>query len=58
MTLHVLPINDLRQHVENGIMCWCEPRIIVGDEAEDFAEYIVVHNSLDGREWHERFANL
>lgn len=41
---HVLPINDLRDHVE-AEDCWCEPRI-----EEDDGGTVVIHNSMDGRE--------
>lgn len=39
--VHVVPINDLRDHDENGTGCWCRPTIEDG---------VVVHNSMDGRE--------
>lgn len=41
--IHVLPLNDLREHVENA-HCWCHPRL------EGEAQDVVVHNALDGRE--------
>ena len=25
--MHVLPINDLKPHVESGPCCWCNPRL-------------------------------
>lgn len=47
--MHVYPIGDLREHDTNGRgKCWCRPSI------EDAgSEYLVVHNSLDGREMYE-----
>jgi len=42
--VHVVPINDLRDHQING-KCWCKPRL---DDQGD--EPIWVHNSMDGRE--------
>jgi hypothetical protein len=39
---HVVPINDLREHVEDGTRCWCKPTV---DE-----DGLIVHNSMDGRE--------
>src|SRR5437588_237328 len=39
---HVYPINDLRRHSTRN--CWCRP---VDDEG------VVVHSSLDGREFYE-----
>jgi hypothetical protein len=47
-TVHVLPVNDLREHVE-GTLCWCRPRV----EEEDGGT-VVIHNSMDGRELIER----
>lgn len=44
--VHVLPIDDLREHRESRD-CWCLPRLL---EEEADAEVVVVHNSLDGRE--------
>lgn len=41
--VHILPLNDLRQHEESSD-CWCEPKID-GD--------IIVHNALDEREKYE-----
>lgn len=40
----VMPIDDLREHRE-GPACWCLPF---------YDENILVHNSLDGREFYER----
>lgn len=42
--LHVLPIEDLREHEETRD-CWCGPRL-----EQEGETMIVVHNSLDGRE--------
>jgi len=43
--IHVLPVNDLRDHVESET-CWCNPQT---DELG-----VVVHNALDQRELYER----
>lgn len=51
---HVLPLNDLREHVEQR-SCWCEPRsetIRVGAGLR--TAILVTHNALDGRELVER----
>jgi hypothetical protein len=45
--VHVLPVNDLREHVSEGIGCECRPRLIDGGA-------VIVHNSFDGREITER----
>lgn len=47
-TVHVLPVNDLREHIESE-ECWCRPRI----EDEPNGQ-VIVHNSMDGRELVER----
>jgi hypothetical protein len=43
--LHVIPINDLREHLADEA-CWCGPTTD-GDG-------IMVHNSMDKREYFER----
>lgn len=42
--VHVLPIDDLREHLP--LDCWCEPTV---DE-----DNIVIHNAADQRELYER----
>ena len=52
MTIHVTPINDLREHIES-LDCWCEPHSEWIDEDTGLpyaAGPLVVHNALDGRE--------
>lgn len=44
---HVVPINDLKEHIVDDLKCWCRPRI--DDEDPD----LIVHNSLDRREEYE-----
>ena len=52
--VHVLPINDLRPHVERR-SCWCDPKVL--DTYEEFAgrelPAVIVHNSADMREFIE-----
>jgi hypothetical protein len=44
---HIYPLGDLREHeTKKGASCWCRPSIQPGCDGS----YIVVHNSLDGRE--------
>ncbi|MDO8533521.1 MAG: hypothetical protein Q7S17_02105 [Xanthobacteraceae bacterium] len=47
---HVVPVDDIREHDDHLCRgkCWCRPEII-----EDGINYIVVHNSADGREAYE-----
>jgi len=50
-TIHVLPVNDLKEHTETDD-CACHPRIeYVGGEGGK----VVVHNSYDGREVYEQW---
>lgn len=42
--VHVLPVNDLREHSES-IACECRPRVEQYD-----SHSLVIHNSWDGRE--------
>jgi hypothetical protein len=44
--VHVLPVNDLREHEESRD-CWCEPRV---EADSDWTAALIVHHSLDGRE--------
>ena len=46
--IHVLPIGDLREHVE-ARECWCRPRL-----TEESGSVIVSHNAADGRELVEK----
>lgn len=48
--VHVLPLNDLKSHLEGSRYCHCQPRIQQLPEGT-----IVVHNSYDGREFYENF---
>jgi len=46
-TLHVVPCNDLKEHVvDDEGSCWCEPEYDVEDN-------LYVHSSADGREAYE-----
>lgn len=40
----MVPLNDLKPHIESGAWCHCQPRI-EGD--------VVIHNAYDGREFFE-----
>lgn len=47
---HVVPVGDLKPHVERGVFCWCDPKVErVGKKGT-----LVTHNSADGRELIER----
>lgn len=47
--IHVLPINDMHKHAEEGHSCLCNPKIKIEN-----GHMIVIHNSWDGRELYER----
>ena len=49
-TVHVVPVNDLRDHTEVGTECWCAPKV----ERFEGGGCLVTHNSMDGRELVER----
>lgn len=49
--IHVVPINDLRDHVLN-LRCWCRP------QRDLEAPHVIVHYSMDGREAFERGERL
>ena len=44
--IHVLPVDDLRAHQEQGRACWCEPRL----ERAPKGGVIVIHHAADGRD--------
>lgn len=43
--IHILPINDLKEH-EELTTCGCNPKIEILEDGE----IMVIHNSYDGRE--------
>ena len=45
-TIHVVPLNDLREHDESD-QCWCRP-VEIFDATMDAP--VIVHNSMDRRE--------
>lgn len=50
LPVHVVPVNDLREHLTGATMCWCKPKI----QQHEGYDPVVVHNSEDGRELIER----
>jgi len=48
MAIHVLPINDLKEHAELTT-CECCPSVKFED-----GEILIIHNSFDGRELIEK----
>ena len=47
---HVYPLGDLKEHITDGLECWCRPII-------DDIDMVVLHNSLDRRELYENILN-
>lgn len=45
---HVLPINDLKEHVEEE-SCWCAPAV-EGKRGRSRSAKLIIHNALDCRE--------
>lgn len=43
-TVHVVPVDDVKEHKTDGSICWCG--------ADDDGE-VVVYNAADGREQYE-----
>lgn len=48
-TINVLPVNDLKPHIESPA-CKCQPSV----EAVENGGRVIVHNAWDGREFHEQ----
>lgn len=48
-TVHVLPINDLKTHIEVGTYCHCKPQ-----KRDEAGGTLVIHNAYDGREFFEQ----
>lgn len=46
-TIHQIPINDLKSHIEDGVYCHCFP-LIIKNNANSLD---VIHNAYDGREF-------
>jgi len=45
-TYHIVPVNDIREHLLDGLICWCGPK----DKWEPDGSVLVIHNSADARE--------
>lgn len=52
MIWHILPINDLEEHLEKST-CKCEPKV----ELLEGGDLMVVHNCYDKRDVIERLLN-
>lgn len=46
---HILPINDIFPHKEEGIDCPCMPEIQSGNSKILYGEQIIIHNAWDKR---------
>ena len=51
--VHVLPINDLVKHEDVDTSCVCGPQEQPVKRDDGSVGWVVVHNSLDGRELRE-----
>ncbi|WP_405375969.1 MULTISPECIES: hypothetical protein [unclassified Microbacterium] len=52
-TVHVVPVNDLIEHVDDGTPCPCGPRTEPVERDEGTIGWVELHHSLDGREYDE-----
>ena len=52
MTQHILPINDVKEHIEEST-CECGPTL----EILENGDMMFIHNSYDGRENKEKFSH-
>lgn len=53
MSVHVVPVNDLREHTVEDFDCECDPTIEWIDPETELPYEdgpLVIHNSWDGRE--------
>lgn len=50
--IHIVPLNDLKPHVEEGTHCPCEPHVFWNDPktGETLGEAVVLHKAWDNRE--------
>ena len=48
-SLHILPINDIFPHKEEGIDCPCLPKIESGDGGILYESPMIIHNAWDKR---------
>jgi hypothetical protein len=46
--VHVVPLNDLKSHIESGVYCHCQPEV-----RKEEAGTLIIHNAYDGREFFE-----
>jgi hypothetical protein len=53
MPVHVYPINDLVEHDTDGGECICGPREKPVKAEDGSVDWLIVHHSLDGREFAE-----
>ena len=44
MTLHIVPLSDLKEHIESSL-CSCSPKLLIEN-----GEMIFIHNAWDLRE--------
>lgn len=52
-TVHVLPVNDLIEHVDEGEDCPCGPDVEAVFREGGSNGWLIKHHSLDGREANE-----
>lgn len=50
-TVHVEPVNDLIEHVDDGCICGPDVEAVFRDDGSN--GWVITHHSLDGRERNE-----
>lgn len=57
-TVHTIPVGDLIEHDTSGEPCVCGPDVEAVFRDDGSTGWLVVHHSLDGREFKERSADF
>lgn len=52
-TLHLYPENDVIDHDTDSDDCWCGPKTSPTKEPDGSIGWVILHNSIDGREFAE-----
>ena len=54
VTVHVTPIDDLIEHIEEEDDCPCGPEVEPVPREDGSFGWLITHHSLDGREFKEK----
>jgi len=53
VNIHVTPVNDIIEHEEVDTECVCGPCVEPVERDDGAINWLITHNSLDGREKYE-----